>query len=88
MIKKVDTSFLGGAKAAKTSDFGAVLRFKPLFCPSVPINPTELAEKVYFGVLQHLTKFQAKLLTGKFSLGIKLKYPLGGLAAFSMYFWP
>jgi len=64
MIKKVDTSFLGGAKGAKTSGFGAILRFKPHFHQSVP---TKLAE-VYFGVLQHPTKFQAKILTNKFYL--------------------
>jgi len=32
MIKKVDISFLGGDKGAKTSGFGAILRFKPLIC--------------------------------------------------------
>jgi len=29
MIEKVDTSFLGGVKVAQTSDFAAILRFKP-----------------------------------------------------------
>jgi len=69
IIKKVDTSFLGGAKGAKTSDFGAILRFKPLICQSVATNPIKLAEKLYFCVLQLPTKFQAKILTGKFYLG-------------------
>jgi len=65
MIKKVDTSFGGGSKGAKTSDFGGISRFKPFFCQPAP---TKLAEKVYLGVLQHPTKLQAKRLTGKFYL--------------------
>jgi len=32
MIIKVDTCFLGGSKGAKTSYFGAILRFKPFLC--------------------------------------------------------
>jgi len=124
MIKKIDTSFVGRPKGAKTSDFGSILRFKPLFCQSVPTNPTKFAEdrqtmlgyftwltkrpgghqsqltmaqslyaysaaeKVYLGVLQHRTKVQAKILTGKVYLGIKSKYPLGGRAVFRVYFWP
>jgi len=68
MIKKVDTSLLGGAKGAKASDFGAILRFRPHFCQLVPPNLTKLAEKVYFGVLQHPTKFQVNILRGKFYL--------------------
>jgi len=43
---------------------------------------------VYFGVLQHPTKFQAKILTGKFYLGKKSKYPLRGRAVFRLNFWP
>jgi len=42
MIKKVDTSFGGGSKGEKTSDFGGILRFKPLFCQPA----SKLAEKV------------------------------------------
>jgi len=48
MIKKVDTSLLGRAKGEKTSDFGAILRFKPLFFQLVPTNRTKSAEKVCF----------------------------------------
>ena len=66
MIKQIDTSFLGGNKGAKPSNFGAIFRFKPLFCLSVPTNLRKRAEMVYFSVLQHPTKFQAKMLTGKF----------------------
>jgi len=86
IMKKVDTSFFGGDKGAKISDFGAILGFKPLFCQSLPTNPTKLAEKVCFGVLQHLTKFQANILTEKFYLRIKSKYPPGGQAVFRLYF--
>jgi len=78
MIKKVDTSFLGGAKGAKTSDFEAILRFKPLICQSVRTNPIKIAEKVHFGVLHHHTQFQAKMFAGKFYLDKKVKSPLGG----------
>jgi len=78
MIKKVDTSFRGGVKGAKTSDFGAILWFKTLIYQSVATYPTKLEEKVYSGVLQHPTKFQAKILTGKFYLRKKSKHPLGG----------
>jgi len=42
MIKKVDTFFGGGSKGEKTSDFGGILRFKPLFCQPA----SKLAEKV------------------------------------------
>jgi len=76
MIKKVDTSFLGDAQGAKTSKFGAILRFNPLICQSVGTNPTKHAEKVFCGVLQHPTKFQANILAGKFHLGKKSKSPL------------
>jgi len=69
MIKKVDTSFLGGAKGAKNTNCGAILRLKPLICQWVATNPTKLAQKVYFGVVQLPTKFQAKIRTGKFYLG-------------------
>jgi len=62
-IKKVDTSFFGSAQGAKSSNNRAILRFKPLFCQPAP---TTLAKKVYFGVLQHPSTFQAKILTGKF----------------------
>jgi len=75
MIKKVDTFFLMGAKGAKTSDLGAILKFKPLICQSVSTNPTKLVERVYFGVLQHPTKFQAKILVEKFYLAKKVKSP-------------
>ena len=71
MIKKGDTSFLEGAKGAKTSDFGAILKFKPLVFRSVGMNPPKLAEKVYHGVLQHPTIFQANILAGKFYLAKK-----------------
>jgi len=47
MITNVEF-FLGAqSNGAKTSDFGGELRFKPLFCQSVPTNPTKVAEKVY-----------------------------------------
>jgi len=76
MIKKVDISLLGRAQGTKTPDFGAISRLKPLFCQDAHRTPTKPAKKVYFGVLQHPSVFQAKLLTGKFYLGIKSKYPL------------
>jgi len=47
-------------------DFGGILRFKPRFCQPAPANPTKLAKNVYWGVLQHPTKFQAIILTGNF----------------------
>jgi len=78
IIKRINTCIGGGSKGAKTSDFGCILRFKPLFCQSAFTNPTNLAEKVYFGVLQHPNKFQVKIMTGKFYLGTKSKYPLSG----------
>jgi len=54
------------------------LRFKPLFCQSTLTNSTEVADSVYLGVLQHPTKFQAKILTGKLYSWKKSKYPQGG----------
>jgi len=63
MIEKV---FLVGVQEGKTTDFVDILRFKPLFYQSAIMNPTKLTEKVYLGVLQHPTNFQAKILTGKF----------------------
>jgi len=58
MIKQVVTSFVGGSKGSKTWDFGAILRFKPLICLSVP---TKLAEKVHLGVLQHPLNIKPKV---------------------------
>jgi len=49
-------------------------------------NPTKLAKKVYFGVLQHPSKFQAKISTGKFYLRIKSTYPPGSRAVFMLQF--
>jgi len=63
MTKKVENSFGGGSKGAKVTDFGGILRFKPLLCQPAPTNPTKVAKKVKLGVLQHPTKFQAKILT-------------------------
>jgi len=67
MIKKV-TTFGGGSKEAKTTNFGGILRFKPLFWQPAPTNPTKLAEKLYLSVLQHPTIFQSKIFTGKYYL--------------------
>jgi len=57
MIKKVKTSFGGGSKRAKTTDFGGILGFKPRFCQSAP---TKLAEKMYLGDLQLPPNFKPK----------------------------
>jgi len=69
MINKVDTSFGGESKRAKTLDFGAILTFKPLFCQSVPTNPTKLAEKVFgcFTASHQISSqdFDRKILFGK-----------------------
>jgi len=65
MIKKGET-FLVEDPSGKKHRFRDVLKFKPLFCQPAPTNPTKLAEKVYLGVLQHTTNFQAKILTDKF----------------------
>jgi len=64
MIKKVESSF-GGVKGGKNTHIGSILGFKPLFCQSALTTLNKLAEKVYLGVLQHPTKFQAEILTGK-----------------------
>ena len=63
-MKTVDTSFGGGNNGAK-------YRISGLFWGSnhfsagqhlpAPTNHTKLSEKVYLGVLQHPTKFQAKI---------------------------
>jgi len=45
MIKKVDTCNGGGAKGAKTTDFGGIPRFKVLFCQSVCTKPPNLLKK-------------------------------------------
>jgi len=66
VVKKVETFFGGWSKRAKNTDFGKFLRFKPLFCQQPPTNPTKVTEKVYLGVLQHPTKIEAEILTGKF----------------------
>ena len=55
----------GGSKRAKNTDFGWFLRFKPRFCQPPLTGPTKLAVNVYLVRLQHPTKFQAKILTGK-----------------------
>jgi len=68
MIKKVDTSFVRRVQRGKTTVFGGILRFKPLFCQSASTNLAEVSEKVYLGVSQHPIKFQTKILTGKFYL--------------------
>jgi len=68
MIKNAEIVFWWGSMRAKRTDFGGVLRSKQLFSQSVPTNPTKVAKKVYVGVLQHPTKFQAKILTGTFYL--------------------
>jgi len=86
MIKKVDTSFLGGAKRAKTSDFQAIMRFEPLIFQSVATNPTKLAEKVWFGILQLPTKFQVQFRTGKFYLE-KIKISTRWPSSFQALFW-
>jgi len=36
------------------------------FLQPTPTNPTKVAEEVYLSVLQHPTKYQAKILTEKF----------------------
>jgi len=55
-----------GVPRGKNLGFRAILRFKLLICQSVATNSTKLAKKVYLGVLQHPTKFQAKIMAGKF----------------------
>jgi len=65
MNKKVEICFCWWSNGAKTMDF-IFLRFKSLFCQSIPTNPPKVAEEVCLSVLQHPTKFQAKILTGKF----------------------
>jgi len=44
MIKKVNTSFGGVSKGAKTSDFKAIFRIKLLFCQH-PLTPPNLKNK-------------------------------------------
>jgi len=78
MIKKVETCIRGGPKGAKTTDCGGILMFKLLFCQSVGTNLPKLAEKVFFGVLHHPTKFHAKILAGKVFLSKKAKSLRGG----------
>jgi len=41
---------------------------------------------VYFGVLQHPSKFQAKILTGKFVFGNKIKISTRWLSSFQAPF--
>ena len=60
MIRQVGNVFGGGSNGAISKDFGVFLRFKPLFCQSVPTNLAKVAEKVFFGVVQLPTKYQAK----------------------------
>jgi len=52
------------------------------------MKSTKVAEKVYLDVLQHPTKFQAKLLTGKFYLCGKQRNLPSGRVIFWVYFWP
>jgi len=63
MMIKSWNFFWWGVQEGKNTDFGGILRFKPLFCQPAP---TKLAENVCLGVLQQPTKFQAKILKGKF----------------------
>jgi len=62
IIKKVETSFAGGTQGHKKL-FRCILRFRRLFCQPAATTKTKLAEKVYFGVLQHPVQFQAEILT-------------------------
>jgi len=50
MIKKVEISFGVGSKGPKTTDFGGILKFKPLFCQSAP-TPNHTCRKDVFGCL-------------------------------------
>jgi len=65
MIKKLKLLLVGGPRG-QNHGFRGILRFKPLFCQSALTTPTKLAENVYLGFLQHLIKFNAEILTGKF----------------------
>jgi len=50
MNKKVKTSFGGGPKRAKTTDFGGILRFKPVFCQSASTHQSHhTCRKAVFG---------------------------------------
>jgi len=77
MIKKIDTSYGGGPRGQKPG-FRGYFEVQATFMTASTTNPTKLAAKVYLGVLQHRTKFQDKILPGKFYLGIKSNYPLVG----------
>jgi len=45
MIKKVEISFGVGSKGPKTTDFGGILKFKPLFCQSAPTPPPNVQKR-------------------------------------------
>jgi len=59
MIKKVET-FLVRVQEGKKAWISGIFKTQAIFLPA-PTNPTKLAEKVYLSVLQHTTKFQAKI---------------------------
>jgi len=63
--KKLKFVLVGGSKEEKNMNF-VFSRFKTLFCQSTLTNPTKVAEKLHWGVLQHSTKFQAKIMKGRF----------------------
>jgi len=60
MIKKVEVTFGGESNGEKNTDFGGILRFKPLFFQSAPTTTTKLTEKpllVVLNVLKHPSKY-------------------------------
>jgi len=79
MIKKVDTSFFGGSKGAKTSDFGTILRFKPLICQSVayPPTPPNLQKRCISVFYNIPLNFKAKVWQENF-IWEKINIPLSG----------
>lgn len=53
-----------GVQESKKHKFWGILKFKQFFFQ--PASNHQHHEKVHLGVLQHTTKFQAEVLTGKF----------------------
>jgi len=66
---------LVGGPRGKNHGFRGYLEVKSTFLTASTHQSYPTCRK---GVLQHPTKFQDKILTGKFYLLKKSKYPLGG----------
>jgi len=66
MIKKSLTFLWLGVKQSNIQRFGGVFEVQTTFLTVGTHQPHQSCRKVFLGVFNHPTKFQAKILTGNF----------------------